>query len=131
MRVTKRIEAYVQGEVQKIADVKRQAIRDKYAPKIRELEDFKKFIFKQLEDLENWVQNEMKARNYTSSRYSGSVINTSISGIYSVAQNDMQEELQKVSEWVNEQTGLICIKLEMGGDMETLASLLEELKSSL
>lgn len=120
MRVTKRIEAYVQGEVQKIAAVKRQAIQDKYAPKIQELED-----------LENWVQNEMKARNYTSSRYSGSVINTSISGIYSVAQNDMQEELQKVSEWVNEQTGLICVKLEMGGDMETLASLLEELKSSL
>lgn len=131
MRVTKRIEAYVQGEVQKIAAVKRQAIQDKYAPKIQELEDFKKSIFKQLEDLENWVQNEMKVRNYTSSRYSDSVINTSISGIYSVTQNDMQEELQKVSEWVNKQTELICVKLEMGGNMETLASLLEELKSSL
>lgn len=40
MRVTKRIEAYINDEVNKIANAKREEIRAKYADAMKEFEDF-------------------------------------------------------------------------------------------
>ena len=52
-------------------------------------------------------------------------------GISSPATSEKMKELRTIDKWVDEQTNLLCVKMEMGGDMDTLAKMLEELKASL
>lgn len=131
MRVTKRIEAYVTDEVRKIAATKETAIREKYAPKLNELEEFKESIQRQAEALDKWAHEEMEKRGYKNCRYSNQLVYENVSGIFSPAEKDMKDELEQISNWVKEQAALICVKLEMGGDMETLASLLNDLRQTI
>ena len=50
---------------------------------------------------------------------------------YNPVELEMNGELSEVNQWVTDQTNQICVKLEMGGDMETLGRLLDELRKSL
>lgn len=49
-------------------------------------------------------------------------------GIYTPAKEKMDDEIAEINTWINEQTRLMCVKLEMGGDMNTLTAMLEELR---
>ena len=128
MRVTKRIEEYVRGEVRKISACKEAAIRERYQPEFDALEAFKEAIVKSANELDDTIQAEMQAKGYKTSRYYKNVIQTCTCGIYTPAKEKMDDEIAEINTWINEQTRLMCVKLEMGGDMNTLTAMLEELR---
>lgn len=128
MRVTKRIEEYVRDEVRKISACKEAAIRERYQPEFDALEAFKEAIVKSANELGDTIQAEMQAKGYKTSRYCENVIQTCTGGIYTPAKKKMDDEIAEINTWINEQTRLMCVKLEMGGDMNTLTAMLEELR---
>lgn len=128
MRVTKRIEEYVRDEVRKISACKEAAIRERYQPEFDALEAFKEAIVKSANELGDTIQAEMQAKGYKTSRYRENVIQTCTCGIYTPAKKKMDDEIAEINTWINEQTRLMCVKLEMGGDMNTLTAMLEELR---
>lgn len=128
MRVTKRIEEYVRDEVRKISACKEAAIRERYQPEFDALEAFKEAIVKSANELGDTIQAEMQAKGYKTSRYCKNVIQTCTCGIYTPAKKKMDDEIAEINTWINEQTRLMCVKLEMGGDMNTLTAMLEELR---
>ncbi len=128
MRVTKRIEEYVRDEVRKISACKEAAIRERYQPEFDALEAFKEAIVKSANELGDTIQAEMQAKGYKTSRYCENVIQTCTYGIYTPAKKKMDDEIAEINTWINEQTRLMCVKLEMGGDMNTLTAMLEELR---
>lgn len=128
MRVTKRIEEYVRDEVRKISACKEAAIRERYQPEFDALEAFKEAIVKSANELGDTIQAEMQAKGYKTSRYCENVIQTYTCGIYTPAKEKMDDEIAEINTWINEQTRLMCVKLEMGGDMNTLTAMLEELR---
>lgn len=128
MRVTKRIEEYVRDEVRKISACKEAAIRERYQPEFDALEAFKEAIVKSANELGDTIQAEMQAKGYKTSRYCENVIQTCTRGIYTPAKKKMDDEIAEINTWINEQTRLMCVKLEMGGDMNTLTAMLEELR---
>lgn len=128
MRVTKRIEEYVRDEVRKISACKEAAIRERYQPEFDALEAFKEAIVKSANELGDTIQAEMQAKGYKTSRYCENVIQTYTCGIYTPAKKKMDDEIAEINTWINEQTRLMCVKLEMGGDMNTLTAMLEELR---
>lgn len=128
MRVTKRIEEYVRDEVRKISACKEAAIRERYQPELDALEAFKEAIVKSANELGDTIQAEMQAKGYKTSRYYENVIQTCTCGIYTPAKEKMDDEIAEINTWINEQTRLMCVKLEMGGDMNTLTAMLEELR---
>lgn len=128
MRVTKRIEEYVRDEVRKISARKEAAIREKYQPEFDALEAFKDAIVKSARELDDTIRAKMLTKGYKTTRYNGNIIQTSISGIYTPTKEKMDEEILEINAWIDEQTRLMCVKLEMGGDMNTLTAMLEELR---
>lgn len=128
MRVTKRIEEYVRDEVRKISACKEAAIRERYQPEFDALEAFKEAIVKSANELGDTIQAEMQAKGYKTSRYCENVIQTCTCDIYTPAKKKMDDEIAEINTWINEQTRLMCVKLEMGGDMNTLTAMLEELR---
>lgn len=128
MRVTKRIEEYVRDEVRKISACKEAAIRERYQPEFDALEAFKEAIVKSANELGDTIQAEMQAKGYKTSRYCENVIQTCTCSIYTPAKKKMDDEIAEINTWINEQTRLMCVKLEMGGDMNTLTAMLEELR---
>lgn len=128
MRVTKRIEEYVRDEVRKISACKEAAIRERYQPEFDALEAFKEAIVKSANELGDTIQAEMQAKGYKTSRYCENVIQTCACNIYTPAKKKMDDEIAEINTWINEQTRLMCVKLEMGGDMNTLTAMLEELR---
>lgn len=68
-----------------------------------------------------------KIRRY----YDRRCVQSNASCFYNPAETEMNGELSTVNRWVDDQTNQICVKLEMGGDMETLGRLLDELRKSL
>lgn len=128
MRVTKRIEEYVRDEVRKISACKEAAIRERYQPEFDALEAFKEAIVKSANELGDTIQAEMQAKGYKTSRYCENVIQIYTCGIYTPAKKKMDDEIAEINTWINEQTRLMCVKLEMGGDMNTLTAMLEELR---
>lgn len=61
-------------------------------------------------------------------RYCENIVQTSTFGIYTPAKQKMDDEIAEINTWIDEQTRLMCVKLEMGGDMNTLTTMLEELR---
>lgn len=128
MRVTKRIEEYVRDEVRKISACKEAAIREKYQPEFDALEAFKEAIVKSAKELDDSIRAKMLVKGYRTTRYCENVIKTCTCGIYTPAKKKMDDEIAEINTWINEQTRLMCVKLEMGGDMNTLTAMLEELR---
>lgn len=132
MRITKRIEAYIHEQVNTIANIKRRAIESKYAEAENVFKAFVQRIDQCCEGLNNELEAEMKKFGYEYKRYYDTrLVESKSSGISSPATSEKMKELRTVDKWVDEQTNLLCVKMEMGGDMDTLAKMLEELKASL
>lgn len=132
MRVTKRIEAYIHDEVSKIAEVKREAIRAKYNESMNEFKAFCESIEKECELLNQQMNKTAEIKGYKIRRYYDSrCVQSNASCFYNPVETQMNGELSAVNQWVDDQTNQICVKLEMGGDMETLGRLLDELRKSL
>ena len=132
MRVTKRIEAYINDEVNKIANAKREEIRAKYADAMKEFEDFIEEGRKEIEALNTRIIERATAKGYKLRRYYNlECAKSNMCSLYSPINQTMDEELSTVTKWVEENASLICVKLEMGGDMKTLSTLLDELRKSL
>ena len=128
MRVTKRIEEYVRDEVRKISACKEAAIREKYQPEFDALEAFKEAIVKSAKELDDSIRAKMLVKGYRTTRYCENIVQTPTFGIYTPAKQKMDEEIAEINTWIDEQTRLMCVKLEMGGDMNTLTTMLEELR---
>ena len=132
MRVTKRIEAYIHDEVSKIAEVKREAIRAKYNESMNEFKAFCESIEKECELLNQQMNKAAETKGYKIRRYYDSrCVQSNARCFYNPVETQMNSELSAVNRWVDDQTNQICVKLEMGGDMETLGRLLDELRKSL
>lgn len=132
MRITKRIEAYIYEQVNTIANIKRQAIESKYAEAENVFKAFIQRIDQCCESLNNELEAEMKKFGYEYRHYyDARLIESKSSSISSPATSEKMKELRTIDKWVNEQTNLLCVKMEMGGDMDTLTKMLEELKASL
>ena len=132
MRVTKRIEAYIHDEVSKIAEVKREAIRAKYNESMNEFKAFREGIEKECEILNQQMMKTAEAKGYKIRRYYDTrCVQSNVERFYNPVETQMNSELSAVDRWVDDQTNQICVKLEMGGDMETLGRLLDELRKSL
>lgn len=132
MRVTKRIEAYINDEVNKIANAKREEIRAKYADAMKEFEDFIEEGRKEIEELNTRIIERATAKGYKLRRYyDPECAKSNMCSLYNPINQTMDEELSTVTKWVEENASLICVKLEMGGDMKTLSTLLDELRKSL
>lgn len=132
MRVTKRIEAYIHDEVSKIAEIKREAIRTKYNDNMNEFKAFCEDVEKECEILNQQLMKTAETKGYKIRRYHDSrCVQSNASCFYNPVETEMNGELSAVNRWVDDQTNQICVKLEMGGDMDTLAKMLEELKASL
>lgn len=132
MRVTKRIEAYINDEVNKIANAKREEIRAKYADAMKEFEDFIEEGRKEIEALNTRIIERATAKGYKLRRYyDPECAKSNMCNLYNPINQTMDEELSTVTKWVEENASLICVKLEMGGDMKTLSTLLDELRKSL
>ena len=128
MRVTKRIEEYVRDEVRKISACKEAAIRERYQPEFDALEAFKEAIVKSVKELDDTIRAKMLTKGYKTTRYCENIVQTSTFGIYTPAKQKMDDEIAEINTGINEQTRLMCVKLEMGGDMNTLTAMLEELR---
>lgn len=73
-----------------------------------------------------------EAKGYKIRRYYDSAcVKSNTECFYNPVELEMNGELSEVNQWVADQTNQICVKLEMGGDMETLGRLLDELRKSL
>lgn len=132
MRITKRIEAYIHEQVNTIANIKRQGIENKYAEAENVFNAFVQRIDQCCESLNSELEAEMKRFGYEYKRYYDTrLVESKSSGIGSPATCEKKKELRTVDKWVDEQTNLLCVKMEMGGDMDTLTKMLEELKASL
>lgn len=132
MRVTKRIEAYINDEVNKIANAKREEIRAKYADAMKEFEDFIEEGRKEIEALNTRIIERATAKGYKLRRhYDQECAKSNMCSLYNPINQTMDKELSTVTKWVEENASLICVKLEMGGDMKTLSTLLDELRKSL
>ena len=132
MRVTKRIEAYIHDEVSKIAEIKREVIRTKYNDNMNEFKAFCEGVEKKCEILNQQLMKTAETKGYKIRRYHDSrCVQSNASCFYNPVETEMNGELSAVNRWVDDQTNQICVKLEMGGDMDTLAKMLEELKASL
>lgn len=132
MRVTKRIEAYIHDEVSKIAEVKREAIRAKYNESMNEFKAFCESIEKECELLNQQINKIAETKGYKiRPYYERRYIQSNAGCFYNPVETQMNSELSAVNRWVDDQTNQICVKLEMGGDMETLGRLLDELRKSL
>lgn len=132
MRVTKRIEAYINDEVNKIANAKREEIRAKYADAMKEFEDFIEEGRKEIEALNTRIIERATAKGYKLRRYyDQECAKSNMCSLYNPINQTMDEELSTVTKWVEENASLICVKLEMGGDMKTLSTLLDELRKTL
>lgn len=131
MRVTKRIEAYINDEVNKIANAKREEIRAKYADAMKEFEDFIEEGRKEIEALNTRIIERATAKGYKLRYYDPECAKSNMYSLYNPINQTMDEELSTVTKWVEENASLICVKLEMGGDMKTLSALLDELRKSL
>lgn len=131
MRVTKRIEAYINDEVNKIANAKREEIRAKYADAMKEFEDFIEEGRKEIEALNTRIIERATAKGYKLRYYDQECAKSNMCSLYNPINQTMNEELSTVTKWVEENASLICVKLEMGGDMKTLSTLLDELRKSL
>lgn len=132
MCVTKRIEGYIHDEVSKIAEVKRKAIRAKYNESINEFKAFCESIEKECELLNQQMNKTAETKGYKIRRHCDiRCVQSNVGCFYNPVETQMNGELFVVNRWVNDQTNQICVKLEMGGDMETLGHLLDELRKSL
>lgn len=132
MRITKRIEVYIHKQVNTIANIKRQAIESKYAEAENVFKAFIQRIDQRCESLNNELEIEMKKFGYEYRRYyDARLIESKSSSISSPATSEKMKELRTIDKWVDEQTNLLCVKMEMGGNMDTLTKMLEELKASL
>lgn len=132
MRVTKRIEAYIHDEVSKIAEIKREAIRVKYNDNMNEFKAFCEGVEKECEILNQQLMKTAATKGYKIRRYyDRRCVQSNASCFYNPVETEMNGELSAVNRWVDDQTNQICVKLEMGGDMETLGRLLDELRKSL
>ena len=132
MRVTKRIEGYIHDEVSKIAEIKRETIRAKYNDSMNEFKAFCEGIEKECKILNQQMMKTAEAKGYKIRRYyDRQCVQSNASCFCNPVETEMNGELSKVNQWVNDQTNQICVKLEMGGDMDTLTKMLEELKASL
>lgn len=132
MRITKRIEGYIHDEVSKIAEIKREAIRTKYNDSMNEFKAFREGIEKECEILNQQLMKTAEAKGYKIRRYySSRCVQSNANCFYNPVETEMNGELSTVDRWVDDQTNQICVKLEMGGDMDTLTKMLEELKASL
>ena len=132
MRISKRIEAYIHDEVSKIAEIKREAIRVKYNDNMNEFKAFCEGVKKECEILNQQMMKTAETKGYKFRSYYGSAcVGSNTECFYNPVELEMNGELSKVNQWVTNQTNQICVKLEMGGDMETLSRLLDELQKSL
>ena len=132
MRVTKRIEGYIHDEVSKIAEIKREAIRTKYNDSMNEFKAFREGVEKECEILNQQMMKTAEAKGYKIRRYYDSAcVKSNAECFYNPVELEMNGELSEANQWVADQTNQICVKLEMGGDMETLGRLLDELRKSL
>lgn len=132
MRVTKRIEAYIHDEVNKIAEIKREAIRTKYDDSMNEFKAFCDGIEKECEILNQQLMKTAETKGYKIRPYYDSAcVKSSAYCLYNPIETEMNGELSTVNQWVTDQVNQICVNLEMGGNMETLTHLLDELRKSL
>lgn len=131
MRISKRVESYIHDEVSKIAEVKREAIRAKY-DSMNEFKAFCEGVEKECEILNRQLMKTAEAKGYKIRRYyDRRCVQSNAECFYNPVELEMNGELSEVNQWVTDQTNQICVKLEMGGDMETLGRLLDELRKSL
>lgn len=132
MRVTKRIEGYIHDEVSKIAEIKRETIRAKYNDNINEFKAFCEGVKKECEILNRQLMKTAEAKGYKIRRYyDRRCVQSNANCFCNPAETEMNDELSKVNQWVDDRTNQICFRLEIGGDMETLGHLLDELRKSL
>ena len=132
MRVTKRIEGYIHDEVSKIAEIKREAIRTKYNDNINEFKAFCEGVKKECEILNRQLMKTAEAKGYKIRRYyDRKCVQSNANCFCNPAETEMNDELSKVNQWVDDRTNQICFRLEIGGDMKILNQLLDELRKSL
>lgn len=87
---------------------------------------------KECEILNQQMMKTAETKGYKIRRYYDSrCVRSNASCFYNPVETEMNDELSAVNQWVDDQTNKICVKLEMGGDMETLGRLLDELRKSL
>lgn len=127
MRVSKIVREYIEKEVSKKANIRREAVNQTYAAYGAECEAMKEKAKTMAQQLNDDLIAELRRKGMVFCRYNDKLIDCYHSSIQPAMEDEKKKAMREVSDWEENAVTEIILTLELGGTKADLERMLSEL----